>query len=61
MTLGEDDCRIRSGRSADVFSRVRNAAINAVKACGGTNVAAVLRENAFRNDLLFSRVGIINQ
>jgi hypothetical protein len=61
VTFGEDHCRVRSGRSADVFSRVRNAAMNAVKAWGGGNVAAMLREHAFRNDLLFTRVGIINQ
>jgi len=60
VTFGEDHCRIRSGRSADVFSRVRNAAINAAKAIGVTSVAAMLRENAFRNDLLFARVGILN-
>jgi Transposase DDE domain len=61
VTLGEDHCRIRSGTAADAFSRVRNAAINAVKAWGGTNVAAMLREHAFRSDLLFAKVGIINQ
>jgi predicted transposase YbfD/YdcC len=61
VTFGEDHCRIRSGTSADAFSRVRNAAMNAIKAWGGQNVAGMLREHAFRSDLLFTRVGIINQ
>lgn len=61
VTFGEDHCRIRRGTSPDAFSRIRNAAMNAIKAWGGQNMAATLREHAFRSDLLFARVGIINQ
>lgn len=60
MTLGEDLCRIRSGTAPDAFSRIRNAAINTIKALGETNVAATLRKFAFRNDLIFTTLGIIN-
>ena len=61
MTLGEDLCRIRTGNAPDTFSRIRNAVINSVRALGETNVAATLRKFAFRNDLMFAKLGIVNQ
>lgn len=60
MTFDEDHCLIRTGSSPDAFSRIRNTAINAMKALGSTNFAATLREKAFRKDLLFAKLGIIN-
>jgi hypothetical protein len=60
VTFGEDHNRIRSGRSADVFSRIVNAAMNALRALGSANLAATLREHAFRVDRLLARLGIQN-
>ena len=39
MTFNDDHCRIRTVTSPDVFSRIRNAAINAMKALGGEAMA----------------------
>lgn len=61
MTFDEDRNRIRSGRSADTFGRVLNAAMNALRALGSTNLAATLREHAFKVDRLLTRLGIVNQ
>lgn len=60
MTFEKDHCRIRTCTCPDTFSRIRNDAINAMKAQGSTNLAAKLREKAFRKDLLFAKPGIIN-
>ena len=61
VSFDEDRCRIRSGKSADALSRIRNAAINTIKALGRNNIAETLREFAYRNDLLFTNLGIIKQ
>lgn len=58
LAFDEDRNRIRKGRSADVFSRVVNAATNAIRALQLGEIASTLREHAFRVDRLFSRLGI---
>ncbi len=39
----------------------RNAAVNALRLAKTANIAAALRENAYRVDRLFARLGIVKQ
>ena len=48
VTMGEDANRTWSGSGPQVLAAIRNAAINQMRACGSTNIAASLRRNAAR-------------
>jgi predicted transposase YbfD/YdcC len=55
----EDRCRVRLGRGAHNLAAFRNAAINLLRLAKTTNLAAALRENAYRVDRLLARLGIL--
>jgi hypothetical protein len=55
----EDTCRVRQGRGAHNLAAFRNAAINSLRLAQITNLAAALRENAYRVDHLLHRLGIL--
>jgi predicted transposase YbfD/YdcC len=46
MTLGEDDCRVRSGSAPMILSTIRNIVINLLNLAGVKNKAAQLRRHA---------------
>jgi hypothetical protein len=60
VVWGEDGCRIRSGNAPQVMSCLRNAVLNLLRTRGVTQIAATLRENAYRVDRLFAILGIMN-
>jgi predicted transposase YbfD/YdcC len=55
----EDRCRVRLRHGAHNLAAFRNAAINLLRLANTTNLAAALRENAYRVERLFARLGII--
>ena len=55
----EDRCRVRLGRGAHNLAAFRNAAINLLRLAKTTNLAAALRENAYRVERLFAKLGIL--
>jgi len=55
----EDKCRVRQGRGAHSLAAFRNAAINLLRLAQIPNLAAALRENAYRVDRLLRRLGIL--
>lgn len=59
VTFGEDQSRIRTGTTPQVFSAFRNAAITCLRSLGATNIAAALRENALKVNQLLSKLGIV--
>jgi predicted transposase YbfD/YdcC len=46
VSLGEDDCRVRSGAAPMILSALRNVAINLLNRLGIANKAAALRRHA---------------
>lgn len=56
VTFGEDACRVRSGSAPQNLSAVRNAAINLLRLSRVDNVAATLREHAYKVDRLFAKL-----
>lgn len=55
----EDRCRIRDPRSGHNMAALRNAAINLLRLAKTPNLTAAVRENAYRIDRLFARLGIM--
>ena len=55
----EDNDRIRSPSAGHNLAALRNAAINVLRLAQATNITAALRENAYRVDRLFARLGIM--
>jgi len=55
----EDHCRVRSGHGPHNLAALRNAAISLLRLAGVTNITAALRQNAYRIDHLFARMGIL--
>jgi len=60
VTLGEDASRIGTGSAPEVMAALRNAAITLLRLTGVTNVAAALRENAYRVKELLASLGVLN-
>lgn len=56
----EDRCGIRNPRGGHNMAAVRNAAINLLRLAKTPNLTAAVRENAYRVDRLFARLGIMN-
>lgn len=56
--MREDHCRIRTGRSAESMSILRNSAINFLRALKVPNFAAALRENALKVPHLLRKLGL---
>jgi predicted transposase YbfD/YdcC len=55
----EDRCRVSRSRGAHHLAAFRNAAINLLRLAKTPNLAAALRENAYRVERLFARLGIL--
>ena len=56
--MREDHCRIRSGRSAESMSILRNSAINFLRVIKVPDFAAAFRENALRLNHLLPKPGL---
>jgi hypothetical protein len=59
--FGEDDDRVRHPGAGQVLAAFRNAAINILRLAQVTNIAAAMRENAYRVDHLFAKLGIMKK
>jgi predicted transposase YbfD/YdcC len=55
----EDDDRVRHPGAGHVLAAFRNAAISLLRLAQAPNIAAALRENAYRVDRLFAKLGIM--
>lgn len=55
----EDRCRIKSPTGGHNMAAFRNAAINLLRLAKVPNLAAAVRENAYRVDRLLARLGIM--
>lgn len=55
----EDRCRIKNPIGGHNMAAFRNAAINLLRLAKVPNLAAAVRENAYRTDRLFARLGIM--
>lgn len=56
----EDRCRIKNPTGGHNMAALRNAAINLLRLAKTPNLTAAVRENAYRVDRLFARLGILN-
>jgi hypothetical protein len=59
VTFGEDGCRVRCGNGPQNLAAFRNIVTNLLRLAGEVNIAAALRENAYRIDRLLTRLGIM--
>ena len=59
VTLGEDASRIRTGSAPRNMAAVRNAILNLLRSQNCANVAAALRNFAYRPRKLFLMLGIL--
>ena len=57
----EDQDRVRHPNAGHALAAFRNAAINVLRLAKNPNIAAALRENAYRVDSLLARLGIVKQ
>ncbi len=57
MIFGEDASRIRKGSAPQVLAAIRNAVISILRIQNVTNIAATLREHAYKVDRLFAKLG----
>jgi predicted transposase YbfD/YdcC len=55
----EDRCRVKHPRGGHNLAAFRNAAINLLRLAQTANLAAAVRENAYRVDRLFAKLGIM--
>lgn len=55
----EDHCRVRKGHGPHNLAAFRNAAISVLRLGQAVNITAALRENAYRIDRLFAKLGIL--
>jgi predicted transposase YbfD/YdcC len=55
----EDHCRVKNPTAGHNLACVRNSAINLLRLAKVTNLTAAIRENAYRVDRLFARLGIM--
>jgi predicted transposase YbfD/YdcC len=55
----EDRCRVKHPRGAHNLAAFRNTAINLLRLAKTPNLTATIRENAYRIDRLFARLGIM--
>lgn len=46
VTLGEDQCRVRTGNAPHILSGIRNIILNLLHRIDGVNIAAKLRRHA---------------
>jgi predicted transposase YbfD/YdcC len=55
----EDRCRVKNPTGGHNLAALRNAAINLLRLADTPNLTAATRENAYRVDRLFARLGIM--
>lgn len=55
----EDRCRVKHPAGGHNLAAFRNAAINLLRLAKTPNITAAVRENAYRIDRLFARLGIM--
>ena len=55
----EDGDRVRHPGAGQLLAAFRNAAINVLRLTQASNIAAAIRENAYRIDHLFAKLGIV--
>lgn len=55
VTFAEDACRVRTGSAPQNLSAVRNAAISLLRLLRTDNIAAALREHAYKVERLFAK------
>lgn len=55
----EDRCRVKNPTGGHNLAAFRNAAINLLRLANIPNLTAAVRENAYRVDRLFARLGIM--
>jgi predicted transposase YbfD/YdcC len=58
VTLGEDASQVRSGSAPQVLAALRNATIAVLRHAGSTNIAASLRDNAWRPGAALRLLGL---
>ena len=58
VTFGEDACRVRSGVAPQVLAALRNTVIALLRAAGHANIAAALRQYAWRPDAALHLLGL---
>jgi hypothetical protein len=46
MSLGEDDCRVRTGEAPQILAALRNTVLRLMRSSGLTEIAAALRRHA---------------
>lgn len=57
--FGEDGDRVRHPGAGQVLAAFRNVAINVLRLAQAHSITAAIRENAYRPDRLFARLGIM--
>lgn len=58
VTMGEDACQVRSGAAPQVLAALRSAAVALLRLNGWTNIAAGLREGAWRPGTVLRLLGL---
>jgi len=61
VTLDEDACRIRMGNAPQNMAALRNAIVSMLRLQGHTNIAAGLRECAWKTQRLLAMLGIMKK
>lgn len=61
VTFGEDRCRVRTDSAPQTLAACRNVAINFLRICGCTNIAAALRQYAYQPHQLLTKLGIMKK
>lgn len=60
-TFGEDASQIEKGYAPQILAGLRNGLIAALRAEGVKNIAAALRQNAFKVPRLLAKLGIVKK
>ena len=61
VTFGEDASQIQKGHAPQILAGLRNGLIAAMRAEGVKNIAAALRQNAFKVPHLLAKLGIVKK
>lgn len=61
VTFGEDASQIEKGYAPQILAGLRNGMIAALRAEGVKNIAAALRQNAFKVPRLLAKLGIVKK
>jgi predicted transposase YbfD/YdcC len=61
VTFGEDASQIQKGHAPQILAGLRNGLIAAMRAEGVKNIAAALRQNAFKVTHMLAKIGIVKK